>query len=151
METTTLSNITYNAICSFIAQMWNKRNASYLYWADITPQTIGVYAECLFQLGKELDRENTLIYDRDQKLYDLTKAINELQTKITKMEESVLNNNLSDSALETALESKLESALESALSSYSVNQSIRDSVNEAITENIKDQVVEAIGEIASRI
>ena len=143
METTTLSNITYNAICSFIAQMWNKRNASYLYWADITPQTIGVYAECLFQLGKELDRENTLIYDRDQKLYDLTKAINELQTKITKMEESVLNNNLSDSALETALES--------ALSSYSVNQSIRDSVNEAITENIKDQVVEAIGEIASRI
>lgn len=143
METTTLSNITYNAICSFIAQMWNKRNASYLYWADITPQTIGVYAECLFQLGKELDRENTLIYDRDQKLYDLTKAINELQTKITKMEESVLNNNLS--------ESTLESALESALSSYSVNQSIRDSVNEAITENIKDQVVEAIGEIASRI
>lgn len=143
METTTLSNITYNAICSFIAQMWNKRNASYLYWADITPQTIGVYAECLFQLGKELDRENTLIYDRDQKLYDLTKAINELQTKITKMEESVLNNNLS--------ESTLESALESALSSYSVNQSIRDSVNDAITENIKDQVVEAIGEIASRI
>lgn len=145
METTTLSNITYNAICSFIAQMWNKRNGSYLYWADITPQTIGVYAECLFQVNKELDRENTLIYDRDQKLYDLTKAINELQTKIIKMEESVLNNNLNDSALETALES--------ALSSYSVNQSIRDSVNEAITENIniKDQVVEAIGEIASRI
>lgn len=145
METTTLSNITYNAICSFIAQMWNKQNGSYLYWADITPQTIGVYAECLFQVNKELDRENTLIYDRDQKLYDLTKAINELQTKIIKMEESVLNNNLNDSALETALES--------ALSSYSVNQSIRDSVNEAITENIniKDQVVEAIGEIASRI
>lgn len=145
METTTLSNITYHAICAFIAQMWNKRNGSYLYWADITPQTIGVYAECLFQVNKELDKENTLIYDRDQKLYDLTKAINELQTKIIKMEESVLNNNLNDSALETALES--------ALSSYSVNQSIRDSVNEAITENIniKDQVVEAIGEIASRI
>jgi len=143
METTTLSNIAYNAICSFIAQMWNKRNSSYLYWADITPQTIGIYAECLLEINKELDRENTLTYDRDKKLYDLTKTINELQTKIIKMEESVLNNNLNDSTLETALES--------ALSSYSVNQSIRDSVNEAITENIKDQVVEAISEIASRI